>query len=1109
MSRMGKLLMFVLLFALCLPSWAAGAQTLSTQQKFEALKEKGIFTGFSDGSSRLNDPMTREQFAAVLFRLWGMEETRPAKATYSDVLKTRWSYAEVEAVSKAGLMQGTGNGKFSPVTPVTVEQLAAVLVRAYGYEGTGSTPVTGKASLWARGSVSIALDHNFIPVQADYTANATRALLVEAAYAVDQENGGKLDVSSVQPLSNTTLLVTLNKAVKAADVSRFSLRNAQGGSIAILQTTLSIDGKSVTVLTGPQSASVVHTLFIDGTAWRYTAVSDSSSGGSSEINRPRIVSVTNLGNQTIKLTFSKTLNRSTAEDPDNYEVTRGDLDLLSFELSDDRKSVVIATSEQEDGYSYRLTVRGVKDSSGYSMATRTDVTFKGVDDNSKPTVKSVTNLGNNTLKVVFSEKINVNDARDTDNYLLDNGLYVYRATVASDGLTVTLYTNAQEDGQEYKLTIRRIADLSGNELDTKSFAFTGGTDRTKPTVVSVSVQGNSSVLVQFSEKVNVSQATNKSNYSIDNGLSVLSAVIADGGKAVELTTSKQKDAVLYNLTVKGIADLSGNVMDKQSNLWFGGVVDNTPPTVTGIAAASKQIVLTFSERLNSASATRTSNYKLDGGLSVQSAKYDDAKRTVTLATSAQTPGAVYTLTINQVIDLSGLSIQSNTRLQFVGAGSDTAASIALQSLSAVDQNTVQATFSRALYDADIAKLKLAIIKDNGANLSNEGWSSYVSRKPGTDNVVIVQFRTEKEANPTLFKSGRVYIGRVTGIDGLLTDKGANEKPFAGTEKANKAPYAVAAAAVNDQAVKVTFSEPVRNVSPAGFVILREDGSSVPIRSDSVGDPGRVVTEAVLYADDELKAGQTYWLQFRSSVTDAAGWNAIQTKDGSHTYELSFKGTSAVNQAPRIDRVTSKDRYTFEVKFTKPVRIGDPKGFTLYNESDRDSEINIDKNGYAVYVQSDDRTALTVYLNANKEQTLQSGKRYRLEYDSREGQITDDLGEALRGTSDTIEAVFTSNGAANARPSISKVEARGSAILITFSEPITGYTNQTDFFDIEIGGRSVKPTSGSLQGRTVALSVPALTSGQIGKLHISSEGAKAIRDYNQQSPETDDVAFGVQ
>lgn len=145
----------MLLFAgIAIP--AAGAAELSTQQKYNYLKERGIFTGFSDGSAGLDRSMTREQFAQVLHTLLELPLPTGA-ASYSDVLRTRWSYVPIEAAGEAGLMVGVGGGKFGPERPVTVEQLAAILVRACGWGQDGPYYVVGRVSAWARASVAVAL----------------------------------------------------------------------------------------------------------------------------------------------------------------------------------------------------------------------------------------------------------------------------------------------------------------------------------------------------------------------------------------------------------------------------------------------------------------------------------------------------------------------------------------------------------------------------------------------------------------------------------------------------------------------------------------------------------------------------------------------------------------------------------------------------------------------------------------------------------------------------------------------------------------------------------------------------------------------------------------
>ncbi|ACT01513.1 Ig-like domain-containing protein [Paenibacillus sp. JDR-2] len=1115
MTLVRKLLIAWLLLALAIPAFAANAESLSTKEKFEVLKEKGIFKGLGDGSAGLNQSMTREQFAAVLYRLWGLPDNNPAKASFDDVLKSRWSYHEVEAVNQVGLMTGTAARRFSPVANVTVEQLAVVLVRAFGY-GSGSSPVTGSVSAWARSSVSAALDHGFISFQSNYKAAATRGQLVDAAYVVYQQQiQQRLQVNAVRPLANSIIQVTLKEAVTKVDLSSFSLKDDQGTVIAIRTATLSSDGKTVTVSTGPQQGGIIYTLTVNGTGWRYSAIWDNNGGtvGTGDTTRPTITKIESLGYRTIRLTFSEQVSRSTAEDPDHYDIVTGDLDLYSFALSDDRRTVTITTSMQEDGYRYRLSVTGVKDLSDNTMTSRNDLYFYGIYDldGSKPTVVSVAGQNNSTIQIVFSEKVDASDVRNVKNYIINNDLYVTRATLASDGKTVTLYTNEQENGKEYKLTINNIADLAGNVMNTRrDIVFKGINDHDKPYVQSVSVLSNSTVEVQFSEQVNADQAKEVSNYAINNNLRVTNIILDSDGDTVILTTTKQTDAVLYTLTIQGISDLAGNVMDKATNLYFGGLVDHGLPTVVGIQAAARQVVLMFSERLDASTATRVGNYKLDGNLgAVKSAVYDDAKKMVTLTTNAQTPGGVYSVTISQVNDLSGNAIATDTRIQFVGSDRETNGSIELQKLEIVNQNTAQATFSRALSDSEVASLGLTILKDNNRNVDASGWSEYVVRKSGTNNVVVIQLRTKQSGNPSLFVAGHVYTGRISDLPGLLTKDGADQKVFPGTEKINDDPYVTQVSALNSRAIKVTFSEPVRNVSASGFYLLRDDGSTIGVVGDSLNDANSIVTEITLYLDDDAKSGKTYRLRFKDSIKDAAGWNAIRTQEGSNPYQVVFAGTSTSNQAPTVTKIVSTDRYTFEMRFSEPVRFDDAGGFSLYAVSGG-NKVDIQSSGNASYVLSPDRMAITVYLNADRLDPLKPNQSYRLEYDSNHGRIVDDQGASLKDSDNSGVYIFTASSAANAIPYITKVDAQGTAIKITFSEPIKGYKDETNFFNIVVDGKQIKPTEGRLDGLTIVLKVPSLASGKIGTIAYTSKGADSIRDYNSLSTDPDAVfIFGVQ
>lgn len=187
-------------------AFAADKAAPSQDDKFAALKELGIFTGFPDGSAGLDLNMTRAQFAKVLTVGVGLDENAAA-STYSDVSATHWAKPFIGAVTEAGLMQGVGNNKFNPNGNVTIQELAKTLVLSLGLEPVEGAEVAG-ASAWAAGYVQAALDAQIIPSFTNYNVAATRGQLVDAIYNIVAE--GQVTVKSAEAVDAKTVKVTFS-----------------------------------------------------------------------------------------------------------------------------------------------------------------------------------------------------------------------------------------------------------------------------------------------------------------------------------------------------------------------------------------------------------------------------------------------------------------------------------------------------------------------------------------------------------------------------------------------------------------------------------------------------------------------------------------------------------------------------------------------------------------------------------------------------------------------------------------------------------------------------------------------------------------------------------
>lgn len=163
------------LLASLVPAMAV-ANTLTLDQKFEALKANGVVT-----STNYEATMTRAEFAVVIARLWKLD-TGVSVTGFSDVPEKHWAAGAISAVSRQGIMKGA-YGKFNPKAPVTLQELAKVLASTLQQPELPNDAVDGKVAAWAKGSVAAALKAGYITPAADYTAGAKRSALIEAAYS--------------------------------------------------------------------------------------------------------------------------------------------------------------------------------------------------------------------------------------------------------------------------------------------------------------------------------------------------------------------------------------------------------------------------------------------------------------------------------------------------------------------------------------------------------------------------------------------------------------------------------------------------------------------------------------------------------------------------------------------------------------------------------------------------------------------------------------------------------------------------------------------------------------------------------------------------------------
>ncbi|WP_336790231.1 Ig-like domain-containing protein [Paenibacillus sp. MMO-177] len=105
----------------------------------EAVKHQRYILGFPDGKFKPSQKLTRAELAAIIARLLNGGSTT-LKAEFKDVPSTQWASGYIRIVTDSGIFKGFADGTFHPNQPVTREELAAVMVRYLKLET--SMPIT-------------------------------------------------------------------------------------------------------------------------------------------------------------------------------------------------------------------------------------------------------------------------------------------------------------------------------------------------------------------------------------------------------------------------------------------------------------------------------------------------------------------------------------------------------------------------------------------------------------------------------------------------------------------------------------------------------------------------------------------------------------------------------------------------------------------------------------------------------------------------------------------------------------------------------------------------------------------------------------------------------
>ncbi|WP_159067805.1 Ig-like domain-containing protein [Paenibacillus ihuae] len=565
-------------------SVAFGETATTPQAKFDALAAKGVLNGYPDGQAHLEKDLTRAEFAKIVTKLFGLSEVT-GKLSYKDkgYTATNWAVPYIEAVTAANLMQGkdTVKGIFDYNGKVTVEEVAAVLFRALKLETPATTD--NSASAWAKGYAQAVINAGLVAQGTNFKANATRSLVVEAAYAVDNMTT-KVAVAGAEALTPTTVLVTF----------------ADKTTTTLTLTTALVEGVETTIPT-----------------FKYKGFD--YAGVKVTLAAPKVVSVTTPNSKQLVVKFNRALDSSTVIASDNTlvdgvvavtyltDAQAVNINKANAVLSSDKTELTL-TPELNEYFKGQYTVtvtKSVKTDTGVALTPYTQLIT--VADTAAPTIVSVTSTAKattNKVVVKFSEPVVSSPSGVITAYV--DGVSAPATTGSSLDEVVLTTTTTLVTGKTYDVSFLNVKDFAGNYITpnpTKT-TVTVVADVELPTITSFAVSGENTIKVVFSKAVDINSLNGVFTLLNASGVNQGSLIPSAGSdsKTFTLTTATTPawSNGVFNGTVTiaaGIRDLLGNATTATSTQAVTFTKDTVAPTVASVTYGSTGLVVKFSEAI--------------------------------------------------------------------------------------------------------------------------------------------------------------------------------------------------------------------------------------------------------------------------------------------------------------------------------------------------------------------------------------------------------------------------------------------------------------------------------------------------------------------------------
>ncbi len=154
----------------------------------DSLTNKGIISGYQDGTFKSDQTLTRAEFAKIIvcFKDASLSSSEPSGFPDVDDVggSAHWAQSYIKIAKDMGIISGFPDGSFSPDAPVTYEQATKMILCSLGYTNLAYP----QGYIQTAGQKRLFVNSTHKGATSDPITRGTTAILVNNAFTVPQNN---------------------------------------------------------------------------------------------------------------------------------------------------------------------------------------------------------------------------------------------------------------------------------------------------------------------------------------------------------------------------------------------------------------------------------------------------------------------------------------------------------------------------------------------------------------------------------------------------------------------------------------------------------------------------------------------------------------------------------------------------------------------------------------------------------------------------------------------------------------------------------------------------------------------------------------------------------